>query len=115
MPPEVQFDRAQADHLLPAQHQVRSAEATGPCPDLPCRTCSMTATQTDTRPPQAGAISIADLDRDVFDAEQDSHLDADTLEAALTSLLALYPAAPVAAHTAEGVMVAMPDSIPLRQ
>ncbi len=75
----------------------------------------MTATQTDTRPPQAGAISIADLDRDVFDAEQDSHLDADTLEAALTSLLALYPAAPVAAHTAEGVMVAMPDSIPLRQ
>ncbi len=59
-------------------------------------------------------IEIADLDRDVFDAEQDSHLDADTIEAALTSLLTLYPGAPVAAHTAEGVMVAMPESIPLR-
>ena len=59
-------------------------------------------------------IEIADLDRDVFDAEQDEHLDADTLEAALTSLLTLYPGAPVAAHTAEGVMVAMPESIPLR-
>ncbi len=75
----------------------------------------MTATQTETRPPQAGAIEIADLDRDVFDAEQGAHLDADTLERTLTSLLALYPGAPVAAHTAEGVMVAMPESIPLRE
>jgi diguanylate cyclase (GGDEF)-like protein/PAS domain S-box-containing protein len=73
----------------------------------------MSATQTDTRPPQADEIEIADLDRDLFDAEQDEHLDADTLQGALTSLLALYPDAPVAAHSAEAVMVAMPTSVPL--
>jgi len=75
----------------------------------------MTATQTETRPPQASVIKIADLDHDVFDTEQDEHLDADTLEIALTSLLTLHPGAPVAAHTAEGVMVPMPESIPLRE
>ena len=74
----------------------------------------MTATETETRAPQPQVIDIADLDHDVFDAEQDEHLDADTLEAALKSLIALYPGAPVGAHTAEGLMVAMPESIPLQ-
>ena len=56
-----------------------------------------------------------DLAHDVFDREQDEHLDAETLEGVLTSLLAMYPEAPVAAHRADGIMVAMPDTVPLRR
>ena len=55
-----------------------------------------------------------DLD-DLFDHEQDEHLDAETLQTALISLLAMYPEAPVAAHRADGIIVAMPDSIPLER
>ncbi len=73
----------------------------------------MTQTQTQTRPPQTERIEIGDLDRDVFDFEPEEHLDAETLEVALASLLAAYPEAPVAAHSADGVMVAMPQSVPL--
>jgi diguanylate cyclase (GGDEF)-like protein/PAS domain S-box-containing protein len=58
---------------------------------------------------------MTDLIRDLFDRKQDEHLDAETLESALTSLLATYPDAHVAAHSADGVLVAMPDSIPLRR
>jgi diguanylate cyclase (GGDEF)-like protein/PAS domain S-box-containing protein len=65
--------------------------------------------------PTTALRETADLARDVFDPEQDEHLDADTLEAVLTSLLALYPDAPVAAHRADGIMVAMPDSVPLER
>jgi diguanylate cyclase (GGDEF)-like protein/PAS domain S-box-containing protein len=54
-----------------------------------------------------------DLDADVFDRDHDEHLDADTLEAALGSLLEIYPEAPVAAHKLEGLIVEMPDSVPL--
>jgi diguanylate cyclase (GGDEF)-like protein/PAS domain S-box-containing protein len=55
-----------------------------------------------------------DLGRDVFDHEQDEHLDAETLEKVLEALLEMYPDAAVGAHSADGVMVPMPDSIPLR-
>jgi diguanylate cyclase (GGDEF)-like protein/PAS domain S-box-containing protein len=58
---------------------------------------------------------IVDLAREVFDREHEEHLDAATLETVLTSLLALYPEAPVAAHRADGVMVPMPDSVPLQR
>ena len=52
---------------------------------------------------------------DVFDHKHAERLDAATLERALTTLLAMYPDAPVGAHDAHGLMVAMPESIPLLQ
>ncbi len=67
----------------------------------------MTQGQTHTSPPET-----LDLD-DLFDREQDEHLDAETLQTALTSLLATYPEASVFALNADGIMVPMPDSIPL--
>jgi diguanylate cyclase (GGDEF)-like protein/PAS domain S-box-containing protein len=57
---------------------------------------------------------IVDLARDVFDRVHEEHLEAGALETVLTSLLAIYPDAPVAAHRPDGVMVPMPDSVPLR-
>jgi diguanylate cyclase (GGDEF)-like protein/PAS domain S-box-containing protein len=56
-----------------------------------------------------------DFVHDVFDRRHAEHLDAATLEGALTTLLAMYPDAPVGAHNQSGVMVPMPDSVPLRQ
>lgn len=56
-----------------------------------------------------------DLAHDVFDRKHEEHLDANTLEMLLTSLLALYPEAPVVALRPDGVVVAMPDSIPLQR
>jgi hypothetical protein len=56
-----------------------------------------------------------DLAHDVFDRKHEEHMDAELLETVLTSLLAMYPEAPVAAHRADGVMAAMPDSVPLRR
>jgi diguanylate cyclase (GGDEF)-like protein/PAS domain S-box-containing protein len=64
-------------------------------------------------PPPNARPEITDLARDVFDRKHHEHLDADTLESVLTSLLAVYPDAPVGAHRSDGVMVAMPDSVPL--
>jgi diguanylate cyclase (GGDEF)-like protein/PAS domain S-box-containing protein len=43
----------------------------------------------------------------------DEHMDAVTLETALNALLSLYPEAPVAASSAEGLHAAMPESISL--
>jgi diguanylate cyclase (GGDEF)-like protein/PAS domain S-box-containing protein len=63
--------------------------------------------------PSTARPETTDLDTEVFDRDHDEHLDADALEAALTSLLAMYPDAPVAAHRREGVIVEMPDSVPL--
>jgi diguanylate cyclase (GGDEF)-like protein/PAS domain S-box-containing protein len=72
-------------------------------------------TQAQAQPPQTeDQPDIEALARDVFDHEQDEHLDAATLERVLETLLTLFPEAAVGAHTAEGAMVAMPDSIPLR-
>lgn len=46
-------------------------------------------------------------------ARRAEHLDAASLERLLGSLLVAYPEAPVAAMLASGVMVGMPDSVPL--
>jgi diguanylate cyclase (GGDEF)-like protein/PAS domain S-box-containing protein len=73
----------------------------------------MTRAQTQVAPSRA-PLETEDLARDVFDFEQDKHLDPETLEAVLASLLAIYPDASVAALRADGIMVEMPDSIPLR-
>jgi diguanylate cyclase (GGDEF)-like protein/PAS domain S-box-containing protein len=56
-----------------------------------------------------------DLPHDVFDRKHEEHLDTSTLETLLTSLLALYPEAPVVALRQDGVVVAMPDSVPLQR
>ncbi len=56
-----------------------------------------------------------DLAHDVFDRKHEEHLDASTLEIVLTKLLALYPEAAVVALRPDGVVVAMPDSIPLQR
>ena len=68
-------------------------------------------TQAQAHPPPTDAQpNIEALARDVFDHEQDEHLDAATLETVLESLLTLFPDAAVGAHKADGVMVAMPDA-----
>ena len=59
-------------------------------------------------------LSAAHAD-DVFDREHDEHLDAETLERALESLIETTPRRRSAAHSADGVMVAMPESIRLRR
>ena len=56
-----------------------------------------------------------DFVHEVFDRKHAQHLDAETLENALTTLLTMYPEAPVAAHNQSGVMVPMPESVPLQQ
>src|ERR1039458_341878 len=56
-----------------------------------------------------------DFVHDVFDRKHDEHLDAETLENALATLLAMYPDAAVGAHTTAGMMVPMPDSVPLKR
>ncbi|MGA2455004.1 MAG: sensor domain-containing diguanylate cyclase [Solirubrobacteraceae bacterium] len=50
---------------------------------------------------------------EVFETEHQEHLDAETLETVLESLLSRYPRAPVAALKPDGVMVALPESIRL--
>ena len=50
----------------------------------------MTRAQTQVAPSRA-PLETQDLARDVFDFEQDKHLDPETLEAVLASLLAMYP------------------------
>ncbi len=56
----------------------------------------------------------ADLARELSSHKHEGRLDAAFLETVLGSLLERYPEAPVAAHTPDGVMAAMPDSVPLR-
>src|ERR1039458_760715 len=56
-----------------------------------------------------------DFVHDVFDRKHDEHLDAETLENALATLLAMYPDAAVGAHTTAGMVVPMPDSVPLKR
>jgi diguanylate cyclase (GGDEF)-like protein/PAS domain S-box-containing protein len=50
---------------------------------------------------------------EVFGETQAERLDAQTIELALSALLALHPTAPVAALNEAGLYVGMPDSIPL--
>jgi diguanylate cyclase (GGDEF)-like protein/PAS domain S-box-containing protein len=75
----------------------------------------MTETKTQARSSTNARSDNTDFVSEVFDRKHGEHLDAATIEAALTSLLAMYPDAPVGAHTPEGFMVPMPDSVPLQQ
>jgi diguanylate cyclase (GGDEF)-like protein/PAS domain S-box-containing protein len=73
-------------------------------------------TQAGTQPlPTDASQEITDLVREVFDREHSEHLDAETLQRALASLLAAYPDAPIAAIRDDGVVVAMPSSIGLQR
>ena len=74
----------------------------------------MNQTQTHAALPKARP-DTTDFVHDVFDRKHDAHLDAETLENALTTLLTMYPEAPVGAHNQSGVMVPMPESVPLQQ
>ena len=71
----------------------------------------MTQTEPQTLTASEAPPEAVDLGRDVFDREQHEHLDAETLERVLESLLEMHPDAPVGAHSVDGVMVAMPESI----
>jgi diguanylate cyclase (GGDEF)-like protein/PAS domain S-box-containing protein len=64
-------------------------------------------------PPRAGAGSVEDGADAVFDSERQEHLDAETLETVLDSLLSRYPEAPVAVLKADGVSIPVPESIQL--
>jgi len=77
---------------------------------------SPTQTQTHTEaPPTLAEAEIAALEHEFFDPTAAEHLDAQTLETILGSLLALFPEAPVSALTADGVMIEMPESVPLQR
>ena len=62
--------------------------------------------------PQPDAGKLPD---EVLDSEHAEHLDAETLDAAVAALLALYPQAPVAALQPAGLCVPMPESIQLQR
>jgi diguanylate cyclase (GGDEF)-like protein/PAS domain S-box-containing protein len=49
----------------------------------------------------------------MFDSERQEHLDAETLQTVLDSLLSRYPEAPVAVLKADGVSIPVPESIAL--
>ncbi len=49
----------------------------------------------------------------MFDSERQEHLDVETLDTVLESLLSRYPEAPVAALKADGVSISVPESIAL--
>ena len=75
----------------------------------------MTESQTREAPGSQARPEIADLERDIFDRDHEQKLDLETRENALAALLAIFPDASIAAHRADGVMTAMPDSVPLRR
>jgi diguanylate cyclase (GGDEF)-like protein/PAS domain S-box-containing protein len=56
-----------------------------------------------------------DLEHDVLDQKDGDYSDINTLETALASLLVRYPEAPVVASGTDGVLVAMPASVPLQR
>jgi diguanylate cyclase (GGDEF)-like protein/PAS domain S-box-containing protein len=60
----------------------------------------------------AEAPSALDVEG-AFESERNEHLDAESLDTVLRSLLGLYPDAPVIALKADGVSIAIPDSIVL--
>ena len=64
-------------------------------------------------PPTAGAEPGQDAADAAFESERQEHLDAETLDTVLESLLGRYPDAPVAVLKADGVSIPVPDSIPL--
>jgi diguanylate cyclase (GGDEF)-like protein/PAS domain S-box-containing protein len=64
-------------------------------------------------PPSPGAERAGDAADEVFASERQEHLDAETLERVLESLLTRYPEAPVAVLKADGVSSPVPESISL--
>ena len=75
----------------------------------------MLQTQTQSpSPPKAQSEGTHPTD-EVFELEHQEHVDGETLETVLNSLLTRYPEAPVAALRPDGVSVAMPESIPLKR
>jgi diguanylate cyclase (GGDEF)-like protein/PAS domain S-box-containing protein len=64
-------------------------------------------------PPSPSAEAAEDAADAIFDSERQEHLDAETLETVLDSLLSRYPEAPVAVLKADGVSTPVPDSIAL--
>jgi diguanylate cyclase (GGDEF)-like protein/PAS domain S-box-containing protein len=75
----------------------------------------MLEAQAETTPPQPHQAEAIDLAHDVSDQKQGDYSDINTLETALASLLLRYPEAPVIAAGVDGVVVAMPASVPLRR
>ncbi len=86
----------------PAISPLHTGES-DPLPDGPARSV------TSSRGPAAD-----DRLAELFDSHQQEHLDAETLERALASMLDRYPQAPVVAVSVSGVFVEMPESIALR-
>lgn len=66
--------------------------------------------------PSSSASSLVELahpSEEVFESQHQEHLDAESLEKVLASLLGRFPHAPVLALKADGIVVAVPESIPL--
>ena len=74
-----------------------------------------TAENSPPNPPSSspGVGPAEDMADAVFDSERQEHLDAETLETVLQSLLTRYPESPVAALKADGVSIPVPESIQL--
>ena len=74
-----------------------------------------TAENSPPNPPSSslGIGPAEDMADAVFDSERQEHLDAETLETELQSLLTRYPESPVAALKADGVSIPVPESIQL--
>jgi diguanylate cyclase (GGDEF)-like protein/PAS domain S-box-containing protein len=72
-----------------------------------------TADNTSPNAASAGTEPAGDAAHEVFDTERQEHLDAETLEAVLRSLLTRYPEAPVAVLKPDGVSAPVPESIRL--
>ncbi|MCW3020210.1 MAG: domain S-box-containing protein/diguanylate cyclase protein [Solirubrobacterales bacterium] len=64
-------------------------------------------------PSSAGSERGRDATDEAFESERQEHLDAETLETVLDSLLTRYPEAPVAVLKADGVSIPVPESIAL--
>jgi diguanylate cyclase (GGDEF)-like protein/PAS domain S-box-containing protein len=62
-----------------------------------------------------GKPALDPADSAIFELGGDERLEPELIERAFRSLLAIYPDAPVGAHSAEGVMVPMPASIALAE
>jgi diguanylate cyclase (GGDEF)-like protein/PAS domain S-box-containing protein len=75
----------------------------------------MLQAQTKTSPPSARLREIPDLPQEPPTPTRGEHLDAKSLERAVASLLSRHPEAPVLAAGTDGVVVAMPPSVPLQR
>jgi diguanylate cyclase (GGDEF)-like protein/PAS domain S-box-containing protein len=79
------------------------------------RTDSVPQTEAQSPSPSKARAEATHPADEVFELEREEHMDAETLETVVNSLLARYPEAPVAAIKADGVSVAVPESIPLKR